>query len=161
MAKISQSARAVSELTADYERYPGRQEFSVFTERYGVVDGEYLYFTVPAGLGGTLFKYRSSQRSLPLSWEAHIDQLVEMNIVLPGGYEPVVMPRDFSWQAPGGAGVVDVAVEYSPRAHAVRIVQMADLRPALIPADDFADIVKAGQRLAHPDMRTILLKKKE
>ena len=53
-----------------------------------------------------------------------------------------------------------MAVEYSPRAHAIRIVQMADLRPALIPAEAFRDVVKAGQRLAHPDMRTILLKKK-
>jgi len=160
VAGFSQSAKAASELTADYTTYPGKLEFSVSAERYAVSDGDYLYFTVPGGLGG-LMKYRSSERTLPLAWNNHLDSIFEYNIVLPDGYEPAILPRDFSWQAPHGAGMIEVAVEYSPRANAIRIVQMADLRPALIPASEFPDILKAGRRLAHPDMRTILLKKKE
>ncbi len=156
---VSQSARAVSELTTDYATYPGTMEYSVAADRYAVLDGDYLYFTVPGGLGG-LLQYRSSERTLPLSWNGYVDSLVEYNIVLPDGYEPLILPRNFSWQAPEGAGLVEVAVDYSERANAVRIVQMADLKPALIPADRFADIVEAGRRLAHPDMRTILLRRK-
>jgi len=157
---VSQSAKAASELATDYGTYPGKLEYSIVADRYAVSDGDYLYFTVPGGLGG-LLKYRSSERTLPLAWNNHIDTMTECNIVLPDGYEPAILPRDFSWQAPNGAGMIEVAVEYSPRANAIRIVQMADLRPALIPASEFPDILKAGRRLAHPDMRTILLKKKQ
>ncbi|MEN8254389.1 MAG: DUF3857 domain-containing protein [Verrucomicrobiota bacterium] len=160
VAGISQSAKAASELATDYDTYPGKLEYSVSADHYAVSDGDYLYFTVPGGLGG-LLKYRSSERTLPLAWNNHVDSITECNIVLPDGYEPAILPRDFSWQAPNGAGMVEVAVEYSPRANAIRIVQMADLRPTLIPASEFPDILKAGRRLAHPDMRTILLKKKQ
>jgi len=156
---ISQSAKAASDLISDYNAYPGTLEFSISSDRYAVVDGDYLYFTVPGGLGG-LLEYRSSERTLPLAWNNHVDSITECNIVLPDGYEPAILPRNFSWQAPNGAGMVEVAVEYSPRANAIRIVQMADLRPALIPASEFPDILTAGRRLAHPNMRTILLKKK-
>ncbi len=160
VAKVSQSAKAASELTTDYDTYPGKLEFSVFAERYAVSDDDYLYFTVPAGLGG-LLQYRSNERTLPLVWNNHVDSLIEITIILPDGYEPVILPGNFSWQAPDGAGMVEVAAEYSPRANAIRIVQMADLKPALIPASEFLEIIKAGRRLAHPDMRTILLRKKD
>ena len=159
ISAISQSAKAASELVTDYARYPGRIEFSATADSYAVADGDYLYFTIPNSLDG-LLKYRSNERTLPLAWENNVDVLIESNIVLPDGYEPAILPRNFSWQAPSSAGLVEFAVEYSPRANAVRIVQMADLKPAFIPAADFPNIIEASHRLAHPDMRTILLKKK-
>lgn len=159
VSSISQSAEAASDLITDYTTYPGRREFSVAAKRYAVQDGEYLYFTVPGGLGG-LLQYRANERDQPLAWKRHIDTLVEYNIILPDGYEPAILPRTFSWQAPEGAGLVEVTVEYSPRANAIRMVQLANLRPALIPAEKFPAILEAGRKLAHPDMRTILLKKK-
>ena len=156
---VSQSAKAASELVTDYSVYPGRMEYSVVADRYAVADGDYLYFTVPGGLGG-LLKYRSNERTLPLEWGGYIDSVIEYNIILPDGYEPVILPATFSWQAPEGAGMVEVAVDYSERANAIRMVQMADLKPALIPAEEFPGIVEANKQLSHPDMRTILLKKK-
>ncbi|VGO13718.1 hypothetical protein PDESU_02275 [Pontiella desulfatans] len=156
---ISQSAKAASDLITDFESYPGKMEYSVVADRYAVADGDYLYFTVPGGLGG-LLKYRSNERTLPLAWNSHVDSVIEYNIVLPDGYEPVIMPKKFSWQAPKGAGMVEVAVEYSERANAIRMVHIADLKPALIPAEAFPEIVAASKQLAHPDMRTILLKRK-
>ncbi len=160
VSSISQSANAASELVTDYATYPGKMEYSVVADRYAVADGDYLYFTVPGGLGG-LLKYRSNERTLPLQWGGYVDSIAEYNIVLPNGYEPVIMPNNFSWQAPRGAGMVEVAVEYSERANAIRMVQMADLKPALIPAKDFPGIIEASKKLAHPDTRTILLKRKE
>ncbi len=160
VSAVSQSAQAASGLITDYESYPGKFEFSVAAQRYAVQDGDYLYFTIPGGLGD-LLKYRSNERELPLAWNSHVDSLIEYNIVLPDGYEPAILPDDFSWQAPAGAGFVEVAVEYSPRANAVRMVQIADLKPALIPAEEFPGIIEASRQLAHPAMRTILLKKKD
>lgn len=157
---ISQSAKAASELLTDYDAYPGRFEYSVATKRYAVRDGDYLYFTVPGGFGG-LLKYRSNKRTLPLAWNGYSDSMIEYNVVLPDGYEPVILPQDFSWRAPAGGGMVEVAVDYSERANAIRMVFMADLKPALIPADEFPDIIEASRKLAHPDMRTILLRKKD
>lgn len=157
---VSQSAKAASELVTDYTDYPGRMEYSVVADRYAVADGDYLYFTVPGGLGG-LLKYRSNERTLPLEWGGFIDSVIEYNIILPDGYEPAILPKNFSWQAPEGAGMIEVAVDYSERANAIHMVQMADLKPALIPADAFPAIVEANKKLSHPDMRTILLKKKQ
>jgi transglutaminase-like putative cysteine protease len=157
---ISQSAKAASELITDYESYPGKMEYSVVADRYAVADGNYLYLTVPGGLGG-LLKYRSNERTLPLAWNNYIDTVTEYNIVLPDGYEPAILPKNFSWQAPEGAGMVEIAVEYSERANAIRMIQMADLKPVIIPAEAFPEIIKASKQLAHPDMRTILLKKKQ
>jgi transglutaminase-like putative cysteine protease len=159
LSDISQSAKAASELVTNYDTYPGKQEFSLVAERYGVRDGDYLYFTIPGNFGG-LLQYPSSTREHPLAWGGYVDILTEFNIILPDGYEPVIQPKPFSWQAPVGAGLIEVAVDYSPRANAIRMVQIADLRPALIPAKDFPGIVKAGRKLAHPGMRTILLKRK-
>jgi hypothetical protein len=155
---ISQSARATSDLITDYNDYPGKLEYSVHAPRYAVQDGDYLYFTVPGGFAD-LLKYRSNERTLPLSWEGYVDVLTEYNIVLPDGYEPVILPKSFSWKAPQGAGMVEVAVDYSARANAIRIVQIADLKPALIPAVEFPDIIEASRKLAHPNMQTILLRK--
>lgn len=156
---VSQSARAASELITDYNVYPGKLEYSIVADRYAVQDGDYLYFVVPGGLGG-LLQYRSNERTLPLAWGSFIDRVIEFNIILPDGYEPAILPKNFSWQAPNGAGMVEIAVVYSKRANAIRMTQIADLNPAFIPAKDFPDIIQASRKLAHPDMRTILLKKK-
>jgi transglutaminase-like putative cysteine protease len=157
---VSQSAKADSELLTAYDTYPGKLEFSVNAERYAVQDGDYLYFTIPGGLG-SLLKYRSNERELPLAWGGYVDSISEYHITLPEGYEPLILPECFSWQAPNGAGMVEIAIEYEEKAHTLRITQMADLNPAIIPAEDFPDIIAASKKLAHPDMRTILLKKKQ
>ncbi|MDF7807349.1 DUF3857 domain-containing protein [Pontiellaceae bacterium B12219] len=157
---VSQSAKAASELLTAYDTYPGKLEFSVNAERYAVQDGDYLYFTIPGGLGG-LLKYRSNDRELPLAWNGYVDSISEYHITLPEGYEPLILPESFSWQAPNGAGMVEIAVKYEEQSHTLRIMQIADLNPAIIPAEKFPDIIAASKKLAHPDMRTILLKKKE
>jgi len=155
---VSQSATAASDLITEHDAYPGKLEFSVVADRFAVQDGDYLYFVVPGGLGN-LLKYRSNERTLPLAWNSYVDSISEYNIILPDGYEPVIIPNAFSWQAPNGAGMVEIAVDYSRRANAIRMVQIADLKPALIQAEDFSKIIDASKKLSHPDMRTILLKK--
>ena len=159
VSRVSQSAQATSELVTNYSTYPGKLEYTVDAERYAVRDGDYLYFTVPGGLNG-LLKYRSNERDNPLAWSRYIDSMIEYTINLPKGYEPAILPKAFSWHAPSGAGMIEVVTEYNADSHSIRIVQMADLKPAIIPATDFPDILEASRKLAHPDMRTILLKKK-
>ena len=156
---ISQSAQATSALITDYTSYPGKMAFSLHAPHYGVQDGNYLYFTIPGNGLGTLLKYRSNERTLPLAWNSYIDVLFEYIILLPEGYEPAIMPKNYSWKAPQGAGMVEISVEYSPLANAIRIVQVANIRPALIPSESFPEIIIAGRKLAHPDMSTILLRK--
>ena len=156
---VSQSAIATSELTTDYENYPGTLAFSVKAENYAVLDGDYLYFTLPEDSLGNLLTYRSNERTLPLAWNSYVDTLTELTITIPEGYEPAILPESYSWEAPEGAGLIDVAVEYNPDDHTIRMVQVANMRPAFIPADFYSDIIAAGRKLAHPDMHTILLKK--
>ena len=161
VSSISQSAQAASDLVTDYTKYPGSMSFSVHALRYGVQQNGYLHFIIPENPLGSLLNYRSNERTLPLAWNDYTDLLAEYIILLPGGYEPAIMPPDFTWKAPGGAGTIDVSVEYDKMANAIRIVQTADLKPALIPAEEFKGIIEAGRKLAHPNMTTILLKKKD
>ncbi len=158
VAGVSQSARATSELITDYKTYPGRLRFSVEAERYGVVDGDYLYFTLPDGFSD-LIRYRSSQRTLPLVWSRYVNRQMRFTVQLPPGYTPLIMPRSFFWTAPANAGSVQVHAAFSKTYHQIEIEMRARLGPALIPAGEFPAIIEAGRRLAHPGMRTILLKK--
>ena len=70
------------------------------------------------------------------------------------------MPENYSWQAPVNAGLVEIAVEYNSDKNTIRMVQLVHLNPALIPAKKFLKILEVSRKLAHPDMHTILLKKK-
>jgi len=158
VAAISQSAVPVSKLITDYSTYPGKLEFSVFVKNYAVEDGDYLYFSVPDILKG-LLQYRSNKRENPLAWKEKINSTYEATILLPDGYKPVILPKNYTWQAPSNAGQITVQIKYLPRANAIRMIQMVDLQPALIPAKQYPSILKASRTLAHPDMRTILLKR--
>jgi transglutaminase-like putative cysteine protease len=158
-AGISQSAKSTSALETDYTTYPGKQSFSIAAERYAVEDGDYLYFTIPSGIGN-LLKTRSNERVNPLAWDHNIDVMTRYNITLPEGYEPAILPENYSWQAPANAGLVEIATEYNASSHRIRIVQIVHLKPALVPARKFPKILEANRELAHPATRTILLKKK-
>jgi hypothetical protein len=158
VSALSQSARPTSDLITDYQSYPGSLEFSIVAPRYAVLDGDHLYFTIPANLG-TILKYSASERTLPLAWNQYIDTTVDTTLHLPGGFKPVILPKNYIWQAPSNAGKIEVSVDYDPQHNTLRFIQQAHLKPALIPPEEFPNILRARRRIAHPDMHTILLKK--
>lgn len=155
---LSQSATAESELITDYTIYPGKTEYTIGADRYAVIDGDHLYFTLPGGLGG-LLKYRSSERENPLAWNGYINNKLTYTITLPEGYKPVILPTHFQWMAPGDAGSITVDVQTD--GNTITMVQQANLKPAIIPATDYPGLIAAGKKLAHPDMSTILLERKK
>jgi hypothetical protein len=159
LSAISQSARATSPLVTDYTTYPGQMKFSLLADRYAVRDANYLYLTLPGQLG-KLLQYRSATRTLPLEWDRPIDVENTQILVLPDDFEPAILPKDFSWDAPCDAGRIRIQVEYDPLPNALLIHQEAHLKPAIIPAEKFPEIIRAARQLAHPSTRTLLLKKR-
>jgi hypothetical protein len=159
LSAISQSARATLPLITDYSTYPGCMKFSMVADRYAVRDTGYLYFTLPGQLGKILH-YRSATRTLPLEWAEPIRIKTTQLLVLPDGFEPVILPEDFSWEAPCSAGYIRMQVEYDSLPNALLIHQEAHLDPAILPAAQFPEIIRAARHLAHPATRTILLKEK-
>jgi transglutaminase-like putative cysteine protease len=156
IAAISQSAQGTAELTTNYATYPGIRSFTVEAERYAVVDGDYLYFTLPDASEG-LLAYRASERKNPLAWRSFIDRKVDFYITIPEGYEAVMLPGNVQWQAPQKAGTI--SVELKQQEQQIEISYETSLKPALLPANVYPEILDIRKQLAHPDMRTILLKK--
>lgn len=158
VATLSQSAKATSELETDYTSYPGIKRFSVHADRYGVVDGNFLYFTLPDGLNGLLL-YRSREREYPLEWNDVVHTTIAFDVTLPEGYIPEIIPEPFTWLAPNDAGTITISSTYTEKDHRLHLLQKAQLNPALIQPEDYPKIMETGRTLAHPALKTIVLKK--
>jgi hypothetical protein len=87
------------------------------------------------------------------------------HIALPEELRRVVLaPGEFDWMAPRGGGSVTVRREDRAKGGSragsdLRLVHEVNLRPAVIPADTYADLLEINRQLSHPRARTILLGK--
>jgi len=161
VAAVSRSARAISPLITDFSTYPGRQEFLVKATQYGVLDKDYLYFTLPTNRLTTLLKYRADKRISTLAWNWPVRAVIEYNITIPDGYQVEIAPREYSWIAPHQAGVISVSVRYDKSNNSIHIIHKADLKPALLPASIYPEVLEVGRQMSHPKTYTILLKVKK
>ncbi len=164
VGSLSRAARPVGELETDFSSYPGTETFTVQVDRWAVRDGSFLYMTLPDALGNVL-GLRGNTRRHPLYRSYPRRATIHTTIHLPGNFHTVVMApaRDeaIDWQGPGG-GSVGVSTEVHKRPaepgapQVLGITQSIDLPPAVIPADDYDQLVELTRRLMHPAARTIM-----
>ncbi len=160
-AKVSQGAKAVSELVTDYESYPGRRRFMVRVPRYAVRSGEYLYFTLPSPLERIL-RLRADRRTNPWYRPARTEARAEYEIILPGTLEDIcLLPADIQWTGPAGMGSVGVSTTgptEAPNGRMLRLVREAILEPAVVPAADYPALLDINRRWIHPEGRTVMVR---
>lgn len=102
VSRVAQGARAASDLTTKFDTYPGLEQFTVEMDNYGVLDGKYLYFSLP--FEATLFGELSQQRSLPFYLPSENENVMRAEIQLPAGFhETDVAPKNENFVAPGGS----------------------------------------------------------
>ncbi len=152
-AAISQAARAIKPLVTEYATYPGIETFTVQAARYAVRDGAFIYATLPDG-GAGVPGVRSDTRENPLYWGSPLRQTTRYTVILPPAFcEVQLAPRSLTWSAPMGGKIVFRTVQHS---NIVEVVRTIDLKPAIIAAFSYPELLEVNRTLAHPAMRTIL-----
>jgi transglutaminase-like putative cysteine protease len=156
LAQFSQSAQTTNELQTSFN-YPGQYQFSANIPAYAVCEGKQMYFTLPEGLGN-LLGLETSRRENPFCIEDPVRRMFLYEITLPAGWEPVILPEAFRTELPAGAGTVETTV--SSEKQWIIIKQTAQLNPAIIPAEDYGQLLALNARLTGPGVKTVLLRKK-
>ncbi len=159
VAEIAQDAAAEGELEADFGVYPGRESFAVRIPRFAVVDGPFLYFSLPAPDAG-LPRVRSDARRTPLYWDQVARQTASTAVVLPPGFaQAVLMPPAHRWVGAGGQTETTCALSVTAGAPTLTIQRATEWRPAVFPPDAYPELLETNRQLTHPRTRFVLLRK--
>jgi len=156
VSALSQAAEPTTGLTTDLDR--GLCAFRVRIPRFAVLNGEYLYLTLPEGLRNIL-RLKSEERDSELYLPNAFHRAFVYEITLPDGWAVEAAPEPLRRELPGGAGFVEVGIQQIE--NRLMIMQRIELEPAFIPVEEYSKLSALHNRLNHPSARTILLKKKE
>jgi transglutaminase-like putative cysteine protease len=156
LSGLSQSAESTEPLITSFKE-PGMLQFSATLKNYAVRDGDNLYLTLPETLDN-LLDIRAEQRHRGFYINRPQEHTVAYEIALPDGWRAAILPEPFVTELPAGAGSVECRLDVFQ--DKLRIGQVARLKPALIPVEDYDDLLDLHDKLTRPAARTILLKKR-
>jgi hypothetical protein len=153
---VVQGARPVGELTTQFDRYPGLEEFTVAVDRFAVVDNTFLFFQVP--YRAALFNFRADHRQLPIMTGRDQDRAIHAEIEWPAGFPKVVIaPRSQRLLAPDGAGVA--RVDSAAHGQAWQLDYSLKSSPAIIPAAQYPALIQLETALGELSSRAFLLER--
>lgn len=159
---VSQAAEPVGELETDLQGYPGVQRYRARAERYAVRAGDTLTLLLP-GTGAPLVPLRGDRREQPLWIQGNRQvEAWTARVVLPAATrEVVIAPPDRDWLLPAGLGrltcttrqrrLADGRLEVELRRDTVR-------ESAVVPPEQYPALLEINRRLAHPEMRTLVVR---
>ncbi len=154
---LSQNATATSKLHANYD-YPGTQEYSASIKHFAIKAGQSLYFDLPS-VPGMIFVTDAESRKRPWMNSSTIDSKFTWQVTLPGGLKPAILPENIDWAGPGGLGTVQFrsVLQSSADKSTLDVEYEAHLRPAILPAGNYADLLRLNQTFRHGSRRRVLL----
>ena len=157
VSDISQGARLVGDLITKFDAYPGIEQITVNVEKFAIRDGNFLYLKAPIGLNNIL-GIRSDVRDNPIAWNNKLNMTLSAEIQLPAGFSKVKLcPPDLKWEAPENAGTI--TTKTTTTADKIIITDKVEINPAVIPAEDYDELLEANRKFSHPRMSTILISK--
>ena len=158
VANLSQSALASSELESDFSIYPGLVSYAVNIDRFAVIDGEYMYISLPEALG-RIFGLKSDSRETPYYNPSFLKYTAQMDIELPKSYKNILLcPESQVKEIPGNTGTIEIISQRLGDAK-LRIVYKVNLKPSIISASDYNKLFDISTWLSKKDNRMILLGK--
>jgi hypothetical protein len=165
VAEISQAAIADSNLVTDFNSYPGVESFSVRAQKYGVRDGDFLYFELPRSLGH-FFSLRSDTHENPFYQSRDFSFRVSTVVELPRDFGTVVLaPEPKEWRLPAGGGTIRVRVSKQEDAGngsvSLTFVHEVDLNPFILEARAYPDLLEIEKQLTHAQARLVLVSRKK
>ena len=170
VASVSQSAEAKGEYVTDYDVYPGIEKFSVTVANYGTRQGKYLYLNIP-GLSRRIAGVTRDKRENPLYRARFNRRHIRTEVVLPDGFDSIqrMPPEKISFPV-GKTGEIVIETSFLSQPAAfpgayrrprVTIEQDIDLKPFIIPPENYAQLLEINRLLSHPKTRILLIKMKE
>jgi transglutaminase-like putative cysteine protease len=157
ISDIDQGARPVGDLKAQFNTYPGMEQFSVALDNYAVVDGKYLYFSLP--FTPSLVQLPGGdRRSLPLMLSGGESTTVRTQINLPVAFRDVLIsPHSENLDAPAGGG--KVRMTSASEGGKIILTDESQTSPALISPSDYPAMVKLESQLENKSSKVFLLEK--
>jgi hypothetical protein len=159
---LSQSAEPLGNLETDLEGYPGVQRYRARAERYAVREGDTLTLLLP-GAGEPLLPLRDDRREHPLWIQGNREATAwTARVILPAATrEVVIAPPDRDWILPAGLGRLACTTRQRRLADGcLEIVLRRDIvrESAVVPPEQYPALLEINRRLAHPEMRTLVVR---
>ena len=143
----------MGDLATAFDTYPGREQFSVIIDNYGVTAGKYLYFNLP--FTPSLIPVGADHRVLPLLISQGGKNTIRTEIELPSEFPKVVV-------APKNE---DLTVAGSEKAHITArktfggyvVTDEFETAPAIISPDNYQAMLKVESALSRKSSKVFLL----
>ena len=155
VSRVAQGARPVGDLTTQFDRYPGTEEFTVEVDNYAVVDGKHFYFDLPFTL--SLFPAGADWRVLPLFLPQQNRNTVRTEIELPPAFRRLLIaPCRQTLCAPGGTA------EVVSTGSGGKYVVTDELKtvPVIVPPADYPALLRTESALREKAAKVFLLEKR-
>jgi hypothetical protein len=155
VSRVAQGARAVGDLTTQFDTYPGLEELTVDVDDYGVTGGKYFYFDLP--FTPPFFGAAADQRSLPLFIADKTERIVRAEIELPPGFvQTDIAPNDQTFVTPGGS---KVRIAKTSADGKCVLTEKFETVPAIVDPADYLKLVNIQSSLGQKSDTTFLLEK--
>ena len=154
VSAVAQGARPAGDLTANFNTYPGIEQFTVEIDHYAVIADKFCYFNLP--FVPRLLPATANQRALPLFISQSSTQQFRVEIELPPAYPQVdIAPGNEQFNEPDGTGTVRVA---TAKANDQLIISFElNSRPAIVTPADYPAAENIEAILENPVSRVLLL----
>ncbi len=157
IGQISQSAKAQSGLVTSFSEYPGSEKYSILMSRYAIVDGDYIYFELP-GILPSVPEIREDARVLPYYSPGYMRYKTSVNIEIPAGFSPVLLPQSGTEHLPAG-GYIKIASEV--KGDSITLEYEVSLTPSVTMPQDCRALAEQFSWLKNRDKKFIMLQKKQ
>jgi transglutaminase-like putative cysteine protease len=157
VSNVAQGARPAGDLTAEFQNYPGTEQFTVDLDNYAVIDGKFLYFDLP--FTPSLFELPAAdQRSLPLMLSKAEKNSIRTEIELPSGFQDMVItPNNQILEAPGGGGKLRMTA--ASAAGKFVLTDDYETLPAILSQHDYLAMQKVESSLEKKSAKVFLLER--
>ncbi len=163
VSAIAQDARPVTpDITTDFHLYPGQISYAVELAHCATMEGDFCYLRLPVALSSALSYAKSPRQFHPLYRGEVQSSEIHLEVELPSQYPRILMmPANFQWKAPDGAGSISWRHTLLPGAEdapqRLRFTFSVEMEPGVTPLRFYSQYQEAYRRLLHADATTLLL----
>jgi hypothetical protein len=109
-----------------------------------------------------IFPTDAESRKRPWMNASTRDSKFTWKVKLPANLEPAILPQNIDWSGPGALGTVKFTSTLTPGTdHSLLEATFEmNIRPAILPPGNYADLLKLNQTFRHGSSRRVLLRGK-
>ena len=153
VSSVAQGARPVGDLTTAFDTYPGREQFSVIIDNYGVTAGKYLYFNLP--FTPSLIPVGADQRALPLLISHGAKNTIRAEIEMPPEFRGIVVaPKNEDLTVAGGERA---RIKAEKTFGGYVVTDEFETMPAILSPDNYQTLLGVESTLSRKSSKVFLL----